>query len=81
MNLDKLLRVTMTGGDRMITLPHVYGAKVMGKIILQFDIETLPDLSHLIKLKKTCDWMLPTSSVQWPRYWFNSQARTGLLWQ
>ena len=47
MNLEKLFTVTMIGGDRMATLPRFRGAKVLDKIDIQFEIETLSDFSHL----------------------------------
>ena len=47
MNLEKLFTVTMIGGDRMANLSRFRGAKVLDKIDIQFEIETLSDFSHL----------------------------------
>ena len=66
MNLEKLTEVTMIGGDRMITLPRFRSAGVLAKLILEFEIESLPDLSHLPKLSQltyntsflACDYRL-----------------------
>ena len=60
MNMETLQTVTMFGGDRMITLPRFLGATGLTKLNLQFEIESLPDLSHLRRLKELS---FPTTSL------------------
>ena len=60
MNLEKLTYVTMLGGDRMVTLPRFLGAVALSTFTFEFEIENLPDFSHLSKLT---DLTLNTSSL------------------
>ena len=50
MNLEILTDVKMVGGDRMVTVPRFQGAAALTSLSFSFDIESLPDLSHLTEL-------------------------------
>ena len=42
----------MLGGDRIITSPRFLGARVLAELIIEFEIESFPDLGHLSKLSQ-----------------------------
>ena len=52
LNLTKLTKMTMSGGDRMTSLPRFLGATALNEIWFLFVADSIPDLSHLINLKK-----------------------------
>ena len=51
-NLTKLTKVLMRGGDHMTKLPRFLGATALNEISFLFSADTIPDLSHLISLNK-----------------------------
>ena len=51
LNLIKLTKVFMAGGDHMTSPPRFLGATALSELRLMFIIDSIPDLSHLISLK------------------------------
>ena len=60
MNLKNLTVVFMTGGALTTSLPRFLGASALERITFSFDLQTLPDLSHLPELNFL---MFPTAKL------------------
>ena len=52
LNLTKLTKMTMLGGDHMTSPPRFLGATALNEVKFQFNVDSIPDLSHLISLNK-----------------------------